>query len=120
MAIKNNSVFGWDEVHIVPTVLESVWKAYMKTHPEAEKFRKRSLVHYDKLHELCTNISTTREYAITSTLFSQSDSQFLSTQPTESQTSVSPTITSAKSSDWNGRGGIALEAHPTQGEGRET
>lgn len=77
----------------------------MKAHPEAEKFRKRSLVHYDILHELCTNISTTREYALTSTLFSQSDSQFLSTQPTESQTSVLPAIRSAKSSDWKGGGG---------------
>ena len=41
MGIKNNSGFGWDEVHQVPTAPEGVWETYMKEHPEAEKFRKR-------------------------------------------------------------------------------
>lgn len=99
MAIKSNSGFGWDEVNRVPTAPESVWETYMKAHPEAEKFRKRSLLHYDLLHELCANISATGEYALTSNFFSQSDTQFPTSQPTQSQTSIPPTTTQAKESD---------------------
>ena len=73
----------------------------MKAHPVAEKFRKRSLLHYDILHELCTNISATGEYALTSNLFSQSDTQFPTSQPTQSQMSIPPTITPPKDSDQN-------------------
>ncbi|RPB04296.1 hypothetical protein L873DRAFT_1667700 [Choiromyces venosus 120613-1] len=37
-AIKNNSGFGWDNIQGVPTAPDSVWDAYLKAHPEAEKF----------------------------------------------------------------------------------
>ena len=81
MAIKSNSGFEWDEVNRIPTARESVWETYMKAHPEAEKFRKRSLLHYDLLHELCANISATGEYALTSNFFSQSDTSFPQASP---------------------------------------
>ena len=56
MAIKSNSGFGWDEVNRVPTAPESVWETYRKAHREAERFRKRTLLHYDMLHELCASV----------------------------------------------------------------
>ncbi|KAG0634712.1 hypothetical protein HOY80DRAFT_1004924 [Tuber brumale] len=69
----------------------------MKAHPEAEKFRQRSLVNYEILHELCANISATGEYALTSNLSSQTESQFPPTQQAHSQPSRLPATLLAKS-----------------------
>ncbi|RPA93801.1 hypothetical protein L873DRAFT_1613461, partial [Choiromyces venosus 120613-1] len=46
-ALKNNSGFGWDDYRAIPTAPNSIWDAYLKAHPEAEKFRSRVLMHYD-------------------------------------------------------------------------
>ncbi|KAG0632919.1 hypothetical protein HOY80DRAFT_1065903 [Tuber brumale] len=69
----------------------------MKAHPEAKKFHKRSLVNYDILYELCTNISATGEHALTSNLSSQTESQFPPTEQAHSQTSRLPATPLAKS-----------------------
>jgi len=66
ITIKNNSGFGWDSEKGVPTAPESVWDAYIKAHPEGERFRHRGLVHYAVLDELCANRSATGEFALTS------------------------------------------------------
>ena len=68
ITIKNNSGFGWDSEKGVPTAPESVWDAYIKAHPEAERFRHHGLVHYAVLDELCANRSATGEFALTSGL----------------------------------------------------
>ena len=99
VAIKNNSGFGWDNLQSVPTAPEGVWAAYIKAHPEAEKFRKRSLLHYDILHELCANISATGEFALTSTLFTQSETQSQTFEPVQNRTSKSPTRRLAMNED---------------------
>ena len=90
VAIKNNSGFGSDNLQSVPTAPESVWAAYIKGHPEAEKFPKRSVLHYDILHELCANISATGEFALTSTLSTQSETQSQAFEPVPDRTSKSP------------------------------
>lgn len=97
LAIKNNSGFGWDDLQSMPTAPDSVWAAYVQAHPEAEKFRKRSQLHYDILHELCANISATGEFALTPNLSSQSETQFQAVKAlaAQDQTSQYPTTLSA-------------------------
>ena len=92
----------------------------MKAHPEAKKFCKRSLLHYNILHELCANISATGEYTLTSNHFSQSDTQLPTSQHTQSRVSIPPIITLPKESDQNNK--VLLEACADmggyQGEGK--
>jgi len=93
--MKNNSGFGWENLQSVPTTPDSIWAAYVQAHPEAEKFRKRSLLHYDILHELCANISATGEFALTPNLSSQSETQCQAVKAAQDQTSQYPTTLSA-------------------------
>jgi len=87
----------------------------MKAHPEAKKFRKRNLVHFDILYELCANRSATREYALTSNLTLQSEAQLQPSQSIQSQMSSSPASWIAKpNSSYNT---LPLETYVVSREG---
>ncbi|RPA97993.1 hypothetical protein L873DRAFT_1790532 [Choiromyces venosus 120613-1] len=88
-AIKNNSGFGWDDIQGVLTAPDSIWNAYLKAHPEAEKFRLWGLIYYDILHELCVNLSIMGEYALTSNLCFRPRLPSQSNKASDSQTQAS-------------------------------
>ncbi|PWA69218.1 hypothetical protein CTI12_AA236870 [Artemisia annua] len=46
---SNTSGFGWDPDKCVLTAPDDVWDSYLKTHPEATKFRDKSFPLYHKL-----------------------------------------------------------------------
>lgn len=96
ITIKNNSGFGWDSEKGVPTAPESVWDAYIKAHPEAERFRNRGLVHYPVLDELCANRSATGEFALTSGLTARS-----TTNPLTSKSAGNALV--SRDPKWEGR-----------------
>ncbi|GJV14255.1 probable L-cysteine desulfhydrase, chloroplastic [Tanacetum coccineum] len=46
---SNTSGFGWDTEKCVLTAPDDVWDSYLKTHPEATKFRNKAFPLFDKL-----------------------------------------------------------------------
>ena len=48
-ALKQNSGFGWNDALKMPTAPDSVWDAYIASHPNAKEFRFNTLYLYEFL-----------------------------------------------------------------------
>jgi Myb/SANT-like DNA-binding domain len=53
--LRNLSGFGWDEEKSRVTAEPDVWNAFLENRPAAAKYRTKSFLYYDKMHELCAD-----------------------------------------------------------------
>ncbi|XP_077210292.1 uncharacterized protein LOC143845761 [Tasmannia lanceolata] len=63
--LRNHSGFGWDEQRQMVTADGPVWEDYCKAHPDASKFRTRSILHYDELCTIFSNQTANGRFAAT-------------------------------------------------------
>lgn len=63
--LRAQSGFGWDPVKQVVEADDSVWEAYLVSHPKAKEFRNKSFPLYDKLAQLCDGKVATGARALT-------------------------------------------------------
>ncbi|KAF8576208.1 hypothetical protein K439DRAFT_1623016 [Ramaria rubella] len=53
------SGFGWDEGRQMVTANEDIWEKYLKSHKEAQPFKKKLFPLFDRIAELCGDVIAT-------------------------------------------------------------
>ncbi|KAG6944965.1 hypothetical protein JG688_00016809, partial [Phytophthora aleatoria] len=64
--MQQASGFGWDPNHNVVIVHDDVWERYVKEHPKAVDYRKKSVPYCDDLVDLFEGTYATGEHALSS------------------------------------------------------
>jgi len=63
--VKENSGFGWDDAEQQPLAPESVWDAFLKSHPKAKEFRNKGFPLFQLMEDFLIRTVATGQFATT-------------------------------------------------------